>query len=142
MLNAELLDKCQDAIDDQDGDCADYKKAVESAAKHRPPDPGVPARKAKVIDWVGDDPSVEWARELLPQVKGCSISKDTTFHHRWKIAYPGETQSVFTKSWTTEASPLRVLKDLLKTVWTEHLLLHVADHCWFDIDQLPKIAEL
>ena len=47
-----------------------------------------PAKPSLLKVDLDDRLTIEQVRALIPQVTGCTIDKDTSFHNRWKGKYP------------------------------------------------------
>ena len=76
------------------------------------------------IDLTGEI-SEELARSYLPKVAGATISKDVTWHFRWKAAYPThEEPFCSTKTWLKEGTEAEVLESC------KHSLVYVLSWCW------------
>ena len=141
VLNKELMDIAKDVLEESDGEHDDYAQAVD---KHHAGGGGVEVRKPdKPILLPADvlDPPRAWASQFIPAIAGCTLAKDTSWHHRWIVHYPGTLQNVWTKAWTDDLSPLEALKELLQSVWTEHCIV-TEESPWFHIDKLPEIVHV
>jgi hypothetical protein len=86
--------------------------------------------------------SIEWARELVPLIRGCKLEIDEVKHSRWKVEYPivdAAGHRIHSKVWNAETSALQALQDCLEWVWALHFL-KTGQKCPFRIEQLPTIA--
>lgn len=64
----------------------------------------------------------EWAKQFLPQVKGCTVHKDVRLHFRWVVAYPRDV-SPYVKSavWNEQVTQRQALLKCLRWAWQAHL---------------------
>lgn len=79
---------------------------------------------AKRVPDVGDDVDVEVARTFLPSAKGCSLTKETHWHFRWKVTYLVKPDPPFSHSqgWVKgdREGCSRALRAVLAWAWREH----------------------
>lgn len=92
-----------------------------------------PRKPRKMV--VPEEPTFtkEQVAELLPQVRGCSINKDTALHGRWKVRYPCDASPFrCSKVWNRERSEREAFFFGLCWAWSAHLQ-KTGEPCPFEL---------
>jgi hypothetical protein len=81
------------------------------------------------------------AQTLIPDVIGCKVTLDDSFHFRWKISYPTGIpgDSMKTAVWTHERNSVQALQLCLEWTWGHHFRL-TGQKCPFRIESLPDVV--
>lgn len=162
LENEAALAHAQEAM--VEGDRAEYKKAVDHQRVARGVKPRAPEDGEKADSAVGSanaasssggaaprekalpkpcgdaHPEVEWARTLLPDVRGCALHRDDLWHGRWKANYPVRTPPYsMSRSWGKGKTSVEALREVLTWVWAAHAE-HSQEQCPFRLDALPDIV--
>jgi hypothetical protein len=111
VANVEGTEKLFDEMDAKEFS-EDIKRAREKLAGQRNPRPGAgqgggaAPSSSKLLGGLHPIPEGEptgaafWAKTWIPQVKGCTLFKDTKRHNRWVVHYPRTTPPFsFSKAW-------------------------------------------
>ena len=76
-----------------------------------------------------DNPTVEWARTLIPVHPGCRVKRDDLWHGRWQIEYPtNKSPHSCNRSWGSEKSAKQCLKECLAWACAEHFKKNGANN--------------
>ena len=72
------------------------------------------------------------AAEYIPQVQGCRIVKDNSWHQCWTVYYPRDVAPFsHTKVWNIERTSLEAMVTVIRWSWTSH-----RQQCPFDLAAL------
>lgn len=137
-INSTNLAHIEGLLDNDDAACIRARvhqqevAAAVSAGKTLAQKKG-PRRPRRLVALQGQSFSKEQAAAWLPQVVGCTISKDTRLHGRWKVSYPCDTAPfVCSKVWNAERSERAALFFVLRWAWAAHTQ-KVGEPCPYDL---------
>ena len=91
-------------------------------------------RKPVALKAVCDNLSLESAKQHLPEMVGCSLTKDEVLHNRWVVKYPKKAPP-----WSTSCAFLKAggeaqaLKVVLAWVWELHTFA-TGEPCPWDLE--------
>ena len=92
------------------------------------------------VGMAAGDPTLAWARTLLPDVGGCTIHEEEKWHRRWRVRCPVlERPFSCSAVFGAERSKLAALQECLRWVWSRHELLQ-GQTCPFPIEALPELV--
>lgn len=83
---------------------------------------GAPAKAVMKEIEIDGELTQEKAKEFLPIVKGCKISKDTKLHMRWSILYPKKEPPHGTSRAIGIEGDREAMLFCIRWAWTEHFL--------------------
>ena len=83
----------------------------------------------------------EWAKQLIPEVPGCKLSREEIWHSRWKVTYPTppEERDSHNAMWTETVTPITALKDVLEWVWRQHFKMGRSAHSRLMLCQILNV---
>lgn len=86
----------------------------------QPPPASAASASRKSVSLTGST-TPEYAKQLVPAIKGCVILCDTVRHNRWQVRYPGSAPPFSNaKSWNDVVSYDEALRTVLRWVWERH----------------------
>ena len=69
----------------------------------------------------GHDIELALIKQLVPVVVGCNVTKDETFHCRWKICYPtGMAPRMSTRAWGPAVNQWSAALHCVRWAWEAH----------------------
>ena len=109
---------------DDVGAVKEYSGPSSSSSAHVPQ--AAPATSTYDLDFVN---------ELLPKVVGCSASKESKFHSRWRVKYPC-VDGTRSKNFGGTLSEKDAIKFLVRWVWRLHSTENNCENECPDLDAL------